>query len=88
MSTHYHDGDDLEVDAIVHKRDGSWVAIEVKLGSPQVSEASENLNRLERKMVERRERPPAAKCVIIGYVMPSHVTSDGVAVVPIDVLGM
>lgn len=86
--SHYHDGDDLEVDAVVHKRDGSWVAIEVKLGSPQVSEASENLNRLERKMVEHGERPPAAKCVIIGYGMPSHVTSDGVAVVPIDVLGM
>ena len=86
--SHYHDADDLEVDAIVHRRDGSWVAVEVKLGSPQVPEAVENLLRLERKLVDRGERPPAAKCVIIGYGMPSHVTSDGVAVVPIDVLGM
>lgn len=84
--SHYHDGDDLEVDAIVHRRDGSWVAIEVKLGAPQVPEAAESLDRLERKMVERGERPPAAKCVVIGYGMPSHVTPDGVSVVPIDVL--
>lgn len=86
--SHYHDADDLEVDAIVHRRDGSWAAVEVKLGSPQVPEAVENLLRLERKLVNRGERPPAAKCVIIGYGMPSHVASDGVAVVPIDVLGM
>ncbi len=51
--SHYHDADDLEVDAIVHRRDGSWIAVEVKLGSPQVPEASENLLRLERKLVER-----------------------------------
>lgn len=86
--SHYHDGDDLEVDAIVHRRDGSWVAVEVKLGSPQVSEASENLNRLERKMVEHGEKPPAAKCVIIGYGMPAHTTPDGIIVAPIDTLGI
>ena len=86
--SHYHDGDDLEVDAIVHRRDGSWVPIEVKLGAPQVPEASENLGRLERKMVGRGERPPAAKCVIVGYGVPAHTTKDGVCVVPIDVLGV
>lgn len=86
--SHYHDGDDLEVDAIVHRRDGSWMAVEVKLGSPQLSEASENLNRLEKKMVRHGERPPVAKCVIIGYGMPVHTTSDGVLVIPIDTLGV
>jgi predicted AAA+ superfamily ATPase len=86
--SHYHDGDDLEVDAIVHRRGGSWVAVEVKLGAPQVPEASESLIRLERKMVERGERPPTAKCVVIGYGMPAHVTPDGVLVVPIDTLGV
>lgn len=86
--SHYHDGDDLEVDAIVHRNDGSWIAVEIKLGSPQVEEASENLNRLERKMVEHGEKPPVSKCVIIGYGMPSHMTSDGVRVIPIDTLGV
>ncbi len=88
LVSHYHDGDDLEVDAIVHGRDGSWVAVEVKLGSPQVPEASENLNRLERKMVERGERPPAAKCIIVGYGMPAHMMPGNVSIVPIDTLGV
>ena len=86
--SHYHDGDGLEVDAIVHRRNGAWIAVEVKLGSPQVPEASENLTRLERKMVGHGERPPAAKCVVVGYGMPSHMMPNGVAVVPIDVLGV
>lgn len=86
--SHYHDGDDLEVDAVVHRRNGSWVPVEIKLGSPQVPEAIHNLNRLEKKMVSHGEKPPAAKCVIVGYGMPAHTTPDGVIVVPIDTLGI
>lgn len=84
--SHYHDADDLEVDAIVHRRDGSWIAVEVKLGSQQVPEASENLLRLERKLVDRGEKPPAAKLIVIGFGMPAHTTSDGIVVAPIDTL--
>ena len=86
--SHYHDADDLEVDAIVHRRDGSWVAVEVKLGSPQVPEAVENLLRLERKLVDRGERPPAAKLIVIGFGMPAHVTSEGIVIAPVDTLGV
>ena len=86
--SHYHDADDLEVDAIVHRRDGSWIAVEVKLGSPQVPEASENLLRLERKLVERGERPPAAKLIVIGFGMPTHTTPDGITIAPIDTIGI
>jgi len=88
LVSHYHDIDDLEVDAVIHKRDGSWIAVEVKLGSPQVPEASENLNRLERKMVDRGEKAPAAKLIVIGYGMPAHVTSDGIVIAPVDTLGV
>lgn len=55
--SHYHDADDLEVDAVLHRRDGTWIAVEIKLGSPQIPEASANLLRLERKLVERGEKP-------------------------------
>ena len=70
--SHYHDADDLEVDAVIHKRDGTWIAVEVKLGSPQIPEASTNLLRLERKLVERGKKPPAAKLIVIGFGMPAH----------------
>lgn len=33
LVSHYHDADDLEVDAVIHRRDGTWIAVEVKLGS-------------------------------------------------------
>lgn len=85
--SHYHDGNDLEVDGIVHTRDGAWAAVEVKLGASQVPEAVSNLLRLEQLMVSHGDRPPAAKCVVIGYGMPCHVTPEGVIVIPIDVLG-
>lgn len=84
--SHYHDADDLEVDAVIHRRDGTWIAVEVKLGSPQIPEASANLLRLERKLVERGERPPAAKLIVIGFGMPVHTTPEGIIVAPVDTL--
>lgn len=84
--SHYHDADDLEVDAVIHRRDGTWIAVEVKLGSPQIPEASANLLRLERKLVERGERPPAAKLIVIGFGMPAHTTPGGIIVAPVDTL--
>lgn len=84
--SHYHDADDLEVDAVIHRRDGTWIAVEVKLGSPQIPEASANLLRLERKLVERGEKPPAAKLIVIGFGMPVHTTPEGTIVAPVDTL--
>lgn len=84
--SHYHDADDLEVDAVIHRRDGTWIAVEVKLGSPQIPEASANLLRLEHKLVERGERPPAAKLIVIGFGMPVHTTPEGIIVAPVDTL--
>lgn len=85
---HYHDASDLEVDAIIEKRDGEWAAVEVKLGSAQIEDGVRNLLRLERKMVERGERAPVAKCVVIGFGPPSHTAEGGVSVIPIDTLGV
>lgn len=81
--SHYHDADDLEVDAVIHRRDGTWIAVEVKLGSPQIPEASANLLRLERKLVERGERPPAAKLIVIGFGMPVHTTPEASSLHPL-----
>lgn len=84
--SHYHDADDLEVDAVIHRRDGTWIAVEVKLGSPQIPEASANLLRLERKLVKRGEKPPATKLIVIGFGMPVHTTPEGIIVAPVDTL--
>lgn len=83
---HYHDAADLEVDAIVAKRNGDWAAIEVKMGPSGIAEGVKNILALEKKMVAHGERPPVAKCVLVAYGAPAHVTETGVQVVPIDAL--
>ena len=85
---HYHDSSDLEVDAIVQADDGSWLAVEVKLGAGGVQDGCQNLLRLESKMTDAGNCPPAAKVVVVGFGEPAHLTEDNVQVVPIDTLGV
>jgi predicted AAA+ superfamily ATPase len=82
----YRDSTDLEVDAIVERRDATWAAFEVKLGPGQVDDAARTLLRLaERVDVERHGRP-ATLGVITGWGY-AYRRPDGVAVVPIGTLG-
>ncbi len=84
---HYRDDSNLEVDLIVAREDGSWGAFEVKLGSDQEDAGARSVLALERKMVQRGERPPSARVVVVGLGAVAHVRPDGVAVVPVDCLG-
>ncbi len=83
---HYHDSNDLEVDAIVEAADGRWGAVEMKLGDGYADDGAKNLNRLEDKIVKDGGRPPAFKMVLTstGY---TYKRDDGVIVVPIGCLG-
>ena len=84
---HYHDDSDLEVDAIVEMPDGNWGAFEIKLGSTQEDEAAHSVNALARKMTERGEKDPVARCVIVGVGSIGHQRDDGVSVIPFDHFG-
>lgn len=80
---HYRDSNGLEADAILQRLDGSWIAIEVKLGIGQINQAAESLLKL-RDLV--KGKPPAALVVIVphGY---AYKRPDGVSVVPLTLLG-
>ena len=85
--SHYRDGDGLEVDAIVRRPDGRWIAVEVKLGGEiAIGAAVRSLNRLRRRIDAERTGPPARLVVITagghGYEHP-----DGATIIPIDSLG-
>lgn len=84
---HYRDDVDLEVDLILSCSNGSWAALEVKLGTDQEDGAARNLCRLEKKMLERGESAPLFKAVVVGVGAVGHRREDGVNVVPIDVFG-
>ena len=84
---HYRDDSGLEVDSIVSMPGGDWGAFEIKLGANQEEAAASSLCALERKMVERGERPATVKAVIVGVGGFGYTRPDGVQVVPLDRLG-
>jgi len=55
---HYRDSNNLEVDAIITFRDGTWAAIEIKLGSDDlIEEGARNLIKLSNNIGDGYEKP-------------------------------
>jgi len=84
MSTR-RDSTDLEADAIVEGRDGTWAAFEVKLGPGAVDEAARTLLRVAERVDPERHGSPAALVVVTGWGY-GYRRPDGVSVVPIGTL--
>lgn len=85
--SHYRDSDGLEVDAIVRRADGRWIAVEAKLGGEAaIGHAVRTLKRLQGRIDASRTGKPARLVVLTaggyGFEHP-----EGVAVVPITALG-
>ena len=73
----------LEVDSILEFADGSYAAIEIKLGFHQVEEAKANLLKFSENMLVK----PKFMCVIVGNV--NAVMKDpetGIYILPITAL--
>lgn len=82
---HYRDSSGTEVDAIVERRDGSYLAVEVKLAASREDEAAAALHRFAAKLDPERTPAPAALVVITGGRY-AFTRPDGVHVVPIGCL--
>ena len=82
---HYRDNSNLEVDAIVEMKDGSWGAFEIKLGEHQVDAAAQVLIRMKNKMISNGAREPSCLVVITGGGL-GRKREDGVYVIPINAL--
>lgn len=80
---HYNDLTGLEVDLIVELRDGSWGAIEVKLGSNELDKASAQLL----KLAKISKVKPSFLMVLTNTEIAYQRPEDGVYVVPIGCLG-
>ena len=75
-----------ELDAVVERRDGSWLAIEVKLGVSRVDEAARSLLNTCAK-IDAGERGDPVKRLVITGTGYGYERNDGVSVVPITALG-
>ncbi|KQV06316.1 ATP-binding protein [Leifsonia sp. Root112D2] len=83
---HYRDASGLEVDAIVTLRDGSWAAIEIKLGDNRVDEAAASLLRFNEKVDTSKVGKPKFLAVITTTKY-AYRRDDGVDVVPLGAFG-
>ena len=82
---HYRDKNNLECDAVIHLRNGSYGLVEVKIGGTEpIREGAESLKTLSSKIDSTRMKTPSFMMVLTGigkfaYKRPE----DGVLVVPI-----
>jgi predicted AAA+ superfamily ATPase len=83
--SHYRDSNGREADAILELRDGSWAAVEVKLGFGAVEQAAQNLLAVAETVDVSRVGAPLALIVITGSGF-AHRRPDGVTVVPLGAL--
>lgn len=83
---HYRDSYNLEVDAIVQKRNGDYAAFEIKLGVGYIDEAVENLKKFEQNIDKIKMDLPKSLNVITGTGM-SYRRPDGINVISLASLG-
>ncbi len=84
---HYRDNTNLECDAIVHLRNGSYGLIEIKLGGNDlIAEGSANLLKLKNKLDTSKMKEPSFLMLLIGVGKYAYRREDGVLVVPIGCL--
>ena len=84
---HYRDKTDLECDAVVHLRNGSYGLIEIKLGGDKlIEEAAENLKKLNNKIDTTKMKSPSFLMILVGIGDYAYRRQDGVYIVPIGCL--
>ena len=86
--SHYRDNTGLEVDAIIRRRNGEWIAVEIKLGGRAAIEAAAaSLTKLRDDRIDPTQVGAPRRLVVVTATGFAYERTDGVAVVPITALG-
>lgn len=81
---HYRDKNDLECDAVLHLRNGSYALIEIKLGGDTlINGGADNLKKLASKINTDRMKEPSFLMVLCAKAPFAYRREDGVWIVPI-----
>ena len=84
---HYKDAQDLECDAVIHLRNGSYGLIEIKIGGDKlIGEGAENLIKLKNKIDTKKMKEPSFLMVLTATGKYAYQREDGVYIVPIGCL--
>jgi predicted AAA+ superfamily ATPase len=75
---HYRDSSNLEIDAVIERFDGRWIAVEIKLGGEAaIRDAVSNFDKLKNRLTEKR-LAELISCNIITAGENSYTRADGV----------
>lgn len=84
---HYKDSSGLECDIVLHRRNGSYALLEVKLGGENnINEGVANILKLARNIDTDKMHAPSFMAVIVGVGKYAYQREDGVYVLPIGCL--
>ena len=84
---HYRDKNGLECDAVIHRRNGSYGLIEIKLGGDKlIEEVAGTLKKLADKIDTEKMKAPSFMMVLTANSDAAYKRPDGVIVVPIGSL--
>lgn len=84
---HYRDSNGLECDAVLHRHNGSYALLEVKIGGEErINEGAANLISLANTIDTDKMQKPSFMAVIIGVGNFAYQRKDGVYVIPIGCL--
>lgn len=84
---HYRDASELECDAVVHLRNGSYGLIEIKLGGDKlIKEGAENLIKMKNKIDTEKMSNPSFLMVLTAIGKYAYQREDGVYVIPVGCL--
>lgn len=84
---HYRDATDLECDAVIHLRNGSYGLIEIKLGGEHlIDEGAKNLLQLQDKIDTTKMNNPSFLMILTATGKYAYKREDGIYIVPIGCL--
>ena len=84
---HYRDSNGLECDTVLHRRDGSYALLEVKLGGEEhINDGAASMIELSNNIDTEKMPAPSFMAVIIGVGKYAYQRQDGVYVIPIGCL--
>jgi predicted AAA+ superfamily ATPase len=84
---HYRDSSGLECDTVLHRRNGTYGLIEVKLGGEKlINDGADALNTLANTIDTTKMKKPSFKMVLTAVGPYAYQRPDGIFVVPIGCL--
>ena len=84
---HYRDSNGLECDTVLHRRNGSYALLEVKLGGEErINDGAASMIELANTIDTDKMPLPAFMAVIVGVGQYAYQRKDGVYVIPIGCL--